>query len=318
MNKFLVLLQELNLFDKKVLKTQLDQLLVNKGVSDNRIINWFNTKYVRWFISPEDDEHKMKFATKHKATDDSPQWVSNTFDFTRFDNEEIDKINHMIDFFSNADALQAADITLDKLDRLTYTNVVSLVQKWDESMRNRKRGKASGDVDAEVSKSVKGAATKLKNGVDFKVLSKVDSYFWVKHLTKESLQCEGDDMGHCVGGYDPRRSNIVSLWDSKGNSHVTLELSNSTGNNPLSGVEANQIKGKGNSRPDDKYIPYIKDLVIKNNIKVLGDGEALDMLQFEDEYYFEDSPQWENIYKTKIIPKQQAAFDEIKRRIVSS
>ena len=51
--------------------------------------------------------------------------------------------------------------------------------------------------------------------------------------TPEALQFEGDEMGHCVGGYahqvESGRTSIYSLRDEKGMPHVTMEIENPVG-----------------------------------------------------------------------------------------
>ena len=103
----------------------------------------------------------------------------------------------------------------------------------------------------------------------------------------DALKYEGDTMGHCVGGYCDDvlqgRSRIFSLRDAKGQPHVTIEVQ------PKSETEflrerwkdyadikqegqdfahrwitqelakqpqrIIQIKGKGNAKPIDEYLP---------------------------------------------------------------
>lgn len=88
------------------------------------------------------------------------------------------------------------------------------------------------------------------------------------------LEVEGDLMGHCVGGYcervDSGKATILSLRDRKNLPHVTIEL------NPLQGsFYVNQVRGKGNARPHDKYVPYLVDFFTE---KDLWRGEAVQFL----------------------------------------
>jgi len=112
----------------------------------------------------------------------------------------------------------------------------------------------------------------------------------------DALKYEGDVMQHCVGGYCDDvvsgDTSIFSLRDSKGEPHVTIEtkqkpvifsdIANILGREEAekmvdSGltlreitkeipgferqIEINQIKGKGNSKPNDKYLPFVQDFV---------------------------------------------------------
>lgn len=60
-------------------------------------------------------------------------------------------------------------------------------------------------------------------GKDYKVVKQVGGMKWVKLLTPESKDVEGEFMGHCVGGGGYENKDIYSLWDSKNRSHVTIE-----------------------------------------------------------------------------------------------
>jgi hypothetical protein len=120
-------------------------------------------------------------------------------------------------------------------------------------------------------------------------------------------------MGHCVGGYDPKTPNqdIISLWDNENRPHVTLEIKKKN-------IE--QIKGNSNQAPAERYqeptIAFVKNLLNKG-YKVTGDGDNIGMAQYESSYYFTDSPEWQQIYTDKIVPMQQSAFEELKKRIVT-
>ena len=111
---------------------------------------------------------------------------------------------------------------------------------------------------------------------------------------------EGNQMGHCVGGYCEHVASgdtrILSLRDAKGKSHVTVEIraERKLGTNPeviadlrneFEGTDAArngipfdtwinqvypntnkpadilQIKGKQNRAPNEAYLPYVQDLV---------------------------------------------------------
>jgi len=148
-------------------------------------------------------------------------------------------------------------------------------------------------------------------------------------------------MGHCVGGYDPEseHNTIISLWDKKGEPHVTIEVERyGYGYEDIPSTEQIvQIKGKQNAAPAEKY----KDIAAKfvrnwmedpeyNEIPeepdrvVVGDGGNIGMISYDNwqggsgpgrYYFFPDSKLWENIYKTEVIPEQQAKIKNIKKAI---
>jgi hypothetical protein len=106
----------------------------------------------------------------------------------------------------------------------------------------------------------------------------------------KALKYEGDTMGHCVGSYCSDvmsgETRIYSLRDSKGQPHVTIEvqpypkhdsdfvfyeLEDKLGRRPTqeewdTALETKppkiiQIKGKGNAKPKDTYLPFVQDFV---------------------------------------------------------
>jgi hypothetical protein len=109
---------------------------------------------------------------------------------------------------------------------------------------------------------------------------------------EDALKYEGDTMGHCVGNYCPDvlegRTRIYSLRDKRGEPHVTIEVQPMRGselgryaadlpegedvavmkNPPL---RITQIKGKGNAKPKEEYIPFVQDFQRTTNYPIAGD-----------------------------------------------
>lgn len=81
----------------------------------------------------------------------------------------------------------------------------------------------------------------------------VGSYTWVPVDTKDAL-IEGSKMQNCIGNYcKPSDTNkLFSLRNKFNNPHVSVQVQK-RGN----GWELEQIKGKNNQIPVDKYIPYV-------------------------------------------------------------
>jgi hypothetical protein len=117
---------------------------------------------------------------------------------------------------------------------------------------------------------------------------------------EEQLKYEGEQMGHCVGGYCPDvvegRSKIYSLRDAKGQPHVTIEtqpygshnedimfaeLTGKLGRQPnpselaeamsVAPMRIVQIKGKGNKAPVEEYLPMVQDFVKSGKWSDVGD-----------------------------------------------
>ena len=60
---------------------------------------------------------------------------------------------------------------------------------------------------------------------------------------------------------------------------------------------------------------FVRYLVDQNSYKVTGDGENIGMQEDTGKFYFEDSKEWQEVWNNKILPRQQLAFDAIKKRI---
>lgn len=98
-----------------------------------------------------------------------------------------------------------------------------------------------------------------------------------------ALKKEGDNMGHCVGGYCDQvtsgRSKIYSLRDLQGQSHVTIEAGpNPNAQGPYGSTDIYQIRGKQNRKPEAKYIPYVQDFLKSGNWGKINDLENTDLL----------------------------------------
>lgn len=301
-------LNEANLAKIDSLEDAIKDLVNNNSVLKNQaskkeiVLNWFKTQFIKWFKSNVDDDKKP--VKPHTYSEGEPEWMSgkDIVDFTGFSNDYKGYLNHMIDYFDTL-----GDRELGSLFKEPYSTIVSKMSSWDQEMLRR------------AEKKVDEPTHDLKEGTDYEVISKTKDISgrpmtWVRLLTKKSYKCEGDTMGHCVGRYDPsdRDTVIVSLWNAQLSPKVTLEL--------IKKKNIHQIKGLGNQAPANRYqettILYVKEL-LKKGYKVTGDGENIGMYNYESNYYFSDDPKWQKIYNDKIVPMQQKAFEEIKKRIVT-
>ena len=144
---------------------------------------------------------------------------------------------------------------------------------------------------------------------------------------EDALKYEGEQMGHCVGGYCPDvaegRSRIYSLRDKKGQPHVTIEVrpgmtpeeQAARGMREIGGHlnKILQIKGKANLAPKEEYLPFVQDFVRSGNWSDVRDLQntglmRVDLLKKEG---------WDlgDINK-KYLTKQE--FEDIKRGMDNS
>jgi hypothetical protein len=124
-------------------------------------------------------------------------------------------------------------------------------------------------------------------------------------VLEDALKYEGETMGHCVGGSGycqgvlSGQKRIYSLRDAKGQPHVTIEVQPMRGaelgryaadlpdgpdleamkNPPLKII---QIKGKGNRKPNEEYLPFVQDFVQSGQWSEVGDIRNADMFKLPD------------------------------------
>lgn len=113
----------------------------------------------------------------------------------------------------------------------------------------------------------RGALTPEKQAAINAALAKMPT----ESALQDALKYEGDQMGHCVGGYcgdvKEGRSRIFSLRDSKGQPHVTVEVQPAKDNV----VDDRRLERAGLYRPVNDYLFGDRSLDdLKNAIKKKG------------------------------------------------
>ena len=312
------LLTEANLTNFTDLLTSINAALDIKeipqfaGSETNKVRDWFLKQYVS---AIKNDEIDLKNAIKkHEYKDGEPEWMNkpDIMDFTGdLPEDVVDEIGHTVDYFAT---LEPND--LRKIYKEPYRVIKQKVQEWDRELAASATDSGKEDVEKK----------KLALGKDYKVIKQVGGMKWVKLLTPESKDVEGEFMGHCVGGAGYENKDIYSLWDSKNRSHVTIEADDNK-------KTIQQIKGKQNREPNEKYLPASIDFVVNammQGYKIQGDGENVGMIKHNTDYHFDDLNvlpekfrdkavfrQWvDKIFPTEIFPKQQKAIADIAKRIV--
>jgi len=312
------LLTEANLTNFTDLLTSINAALDIKeipqfaGSETNKVRDWFLKQYVS---AIKNDEIDLKNTIKkHEYKDGEPEWMNkpDIMDFTGdLPEDVVDEIGHTVDYFAT---LEPND--LRKIYKEPYRVIKQKVQEWDRELAASATDSGKEDVEKK----------KLALGKDYKVVKQVGGMKWVKLLTPESKDVEGEFMGHCVGGAGYENKDIYSLWDSKNRSHVTIEADDNK-------KTIQQIKGKQNREPNEKYITDSIDFVanaMMQGYKIQGDGENVGMIKHNTDYHFDDLNvlpekfrdkavfrQWvDKIFPTEIFPKQQKAIADIAKRIV--
>ena len=257
------LLTEANLTNFKDLITSINAVLDDKeipqfaGSETNKIRDWFLKQYIK--AVKEDDVDLKTAIKKHEYKEGEPVWMDkpDIMDFTGdLPEDVVDEIGHTVDYFAT---LEPND--LKKIDREPYRVIKQKVQEWDEDMKSGLNDNEKEDIEKK----------KLVRGKDYKDIKQVGGMKWVKLLSPESKVVEGKFMGHCVGGPAYVNKDIYSLWDNKNRSHVTVESDDNK-------KTIQQIKGKSNKEPADRYLPASIDFVANAMIqgyKVQSDEKTM-------------------------------------------
>lgn len=128
-----------------------------------------------------------------------------------------------------------------KFDRMSYPDADKQQKEWHEAL----------------AKKAGGSAILKEDGLSvFKMFD--TGYAWVKVFGEDSLNREGDIMGHCVGSYYDEVSRgdtyIYSLRDAKNIPHITVEYA-------VKDRAIKQIKGTANKAVIPKYHPYMLEFL---------------------------------------------------------
>lgn len=111
-------------------------------------------------------------------------------------------------------------------------------------------------------------------------------YHWIKMVTSLHFERESRLMSHCVsngqyfGLHKAGQCAYYSLRDKNNLPHATMEVS-LTGNTTVlpgssTGGKVHQCKGKGNSKPDLRYQPYIFSFITAQGWPITGDSAHID------------------------------------------
>ena len=231
----------------------------------------------------------------NKSEKNLPEWceiaLNNNKPVYKFDDSEVssdlkEKISVIRDYlYAMADKYVSDTAKLAKktekkskirLDFLKTNNelaefdmVLSAAELWHEKLANN--SKKTRKDEAFYQKSLKGT--------EF-VMELPNNAFAYKLLTREALEFEGNNMGHCVGSgfyeYGVRNGviEIYSIRDENGEPHVTFEIRNENGE-----FYTHQCKGKQNKAPVQKYMDAVKMLIAKMNWNIEGDVKNMGLFK---------------------------------------
>ena len=249
----------MNITNPDKLRFEVGEILKNRVHENIEIFqSWFDQNFVKWFLSSDRDE--IKNVVPHTFFEGEPEWMKKEgiCDFTNFQNE-----NHS---FLEGEKLNIKDIIC----------IIGYFESLSEKELN-KIYKQPAEVIFEKTKIFLELIPnhELKEGADYKVFHRIKkNWKWVELLTPKAYELEGEQMGHCVGNYNPAEQRIISLWDHKEKSHVTIEIWRN---------EVCQIKGKENKAPDIKYVTIVSDfaeILLSKGIPIVCDGQNIGWLSY--------------------------------------
>ena len=186
-------------------------------------------------------------------------------------------VRYITDYFNGAQ-----DIPQNIWD-MTFQQVFDLSEEWHEQFK--------GNEDSAGPYETKDVVYDFGNG------------FTIVKVPPEDLGTEGDNMGHCVGGYcDSVRSGsvvIYSLRNAKNMPHATIEVyKNGT---------VDQIKGKQNAPPVPKYRPMIKQWLKTTDFDYISNGDYQAILGVED---FQAELEGDNFFENTDLANQGASHND--------
>jgi hypothetical protein len=301
----LKLILEANIINKEKLVQAIAALLAERDIAEGSpIYNWFMTQYVKWYMSPANANPAS--VMPYTPTENDPDWMQGkeVHQFTQFDRETRDYILHVVDYF---DTLEERE--LSKLHKVPYVLIVQKITEMDE----------------EGSVVTNTFRRKLKEGTDYKQLIKIGNVVFVEATSQEMMESDGTMFANCVRKMSPSPDKrIIFGWTDpspmKAKPIVCIRF-NGPDNKHIS-----EIKGWGNIHPiKEIYKPsirkFVEFLTAKKGYKVTADGENIGMIRVslgnDTSYYYEDSEEFQEIYRTKIKPMQDAAIEKIKSNIIT-
>ena len=249
----------MNITNSEKLKSETLKIIQRRKGGDLEIIqNWFSNNFVKWFLSSDRDS--IKNVVPHRYSRGEPEWMNkpNIYDFTSYNNETDSflegKIINENDILYIVDYFQS--LSPKELGKILKQTPPIIFEKTKEFLNTNCHHRLIEDSDYKV-------FMEIKNG-----------WKWVELLTKDAYLFEGQEMGHCVGNYDPDEQRILSLWDKKGKSHVTIEIWRD---------EVCQIKGKENKAPESKYVKVVSEFaesLLESGVPTVNDGHNIGWLSY--------------------------------------
>jgi hypothetical protein len=189
-----------NLIDD--VKTKLSKI-VSGLTSDLDVTTWTLTVFKNYVVNEAPSEKV------NTLSEDAPAWAKQALAKGELEkviwNKVTEKLSPIIDYLHHLKAVN------EKFTRLAVNEAWEKQILWHEELAKLQ----TDSLDVE------------EDGV-CKVYTYPDGYYWLRLYGEESLNKEGNAMGHCVGGYftmvSDGKTSVFSLRDPKNKPHVTIEF----------------------------------------------------------------------------------------------
>jgi hypothetical protein len=220
-------------------------VIINKIKMPQIVADWahgLSDKYSIWIANTFKDEFlKSAFPDEIRHSVEKTLELNQPALISRMNNkrrEMTPMYRHILDWLSRRNQIA---IETDQIDfkKLTYTDALERSNKWHEEVSKIKSGKIE-DEDGEV------------------IINYPDGFYWID-LGKSICDKEADAMGHC--GRGSSYYSVLYSLRKDGYPHVTADVDSVT-------EELLQLRGRANSKPSEKYHPYIVDFLTSGKVKI--------------------------------------------------
>jgi hypothetical protein len=267
-------IDERNIYNVKDVEDWIEWILSRQhlGPVDMKIKKWFRSTVRNYMINEFPHTYTVIDANISREDKDK-QWIVQAIKSrdlynvevdTRYGDYLIEKLNHVIDYFSyiieHSDEIPKS-LWIRNLDRISVKDAIQKSEEWTKWLAERD---SAGWEEGE------------------EIVKRTSDGFVVKRLISvAALNREGKEMQHCVGSYadavEDEHVTIYSLRDGSNNPHVTIEVDKED--------NVQQIKGKQNNAPIEKYHGAVIEFLNWLNPDGALELENIDAVDYDGRFY---------------------------------
>lgn len=228
----LIELNARNITNMNEINNLIQDFIEDGDIESPEIINWLHKPFMKYI-----QDRCPNVILDTKISPSYPDWLKESIkEGTAFklpiSNELRQQVEHIIDYFSSMD-----DKELEKIYKIPYEVAVAKSKEWTKTI-------------------VKHDALIPDENGESLIREYNDKCKWVRILTPNALNIEGNRMDHCVGTYDEKvlkgKSKIYSLRDPNDRPQCTIEVVRSF---------IKQIKGYNDGPVLEYYCKHVIDFI---------------------------------------------------------